>query len=128
MPYSPPTSPRVALVAVQLPDADDQAFAASIAERVRLGRTLGVEMVATVTQRRRARAAGTVVVSGKLFELKALAGQVLRAETPEGEDDPKGEDEDEEKDEDEDEDEDEEKDEDEDEEKNEQGEETAPPA
>ena len=67
-------------MAVQLPDADDQAFAASIAERVRLGCTLGVEMVATVTHRRRARAAGTVVISGKLFELKALAGQVLRAE------------------------------------------------
>ena len=54
MPYSPPTSLRAAFVAVQLPDADDQAFAASIAERVRLGRTLGVEMVATVTRRRRA--------------------------------------------------------------------------
>jgi len=128
MPDSPPTSPCAALVAVQLPDADDQAFAASIAERVRLGCTLGVEMVATVTHRRRARAAGTVVISGKLFELKALAGQVLRAETPEGEDDPKGEDEDEDEDEDADEDADEDEDEDEDAEKNEQTEETAPPA
>src|SRR5205814_905675 len=61
MPYSPPAPLRAALMAVQLPDTDDQAFAASIAEMVRLGRTLGVEVVATVTQRRRALAAGTVV-------------------------------------------------------------------
>src|SRR5205814_1619158 len=81
--YSPPAPLRAALMAVQLPDADDQAFAASIAEMVRLGRTLGVEVVATVTQRRRALAAGTVVGSGKLAELKALAGQAARAETPE---------------------------------------------
>ena len=127
MPYSAPTPLRAALMAVQLPDADDQAFTASIAEMVRLGRTLGVEVVATVTQRRCALAAGTVVGSGKLAELKALAGQAARAETLEGEDDAK--DEDEEKDEDErrtrredEDDEDDEKDEDEDEEKDEEDE------
>ena len=43
---------RAAIVAVQLPDADDEAFAASVAELHRLGRTLGVEVVATLTQRR----------------------------------------------------------------------------
>ena len=38
-----PTVPlRAALVAVQLPDVDDDAFAASLAELRRLGRTLGV--------------------------------------------------------------------------------------
>ena len=118
MPYSPPTPLRAALVAVQLPDADDQAFAASIAEMVRLGRTLGVEVVATVTQRRLALAARAVVGSRKLAEFKALAGQAARAETPEGEDDAKD------KDEDEDEDEDDEKDE----EKDEKTEEAAPPS
>src|SRR5688572_20847544 len=63
---------RAALLAIQLPDADDAAFAASLAELGRLGRTLGVEVVATVTQRRRTLDAGAVVGSGKLDELKAL--------------------------------------------------------
>ena len=63
---------RAVLVAIQLPDVDDDAFAASIAELGRLGRTLGVEMVATLTQRRRTLDPGTVVGSGKLDELKAM--------------------------------------------------------
>jgi GTPase len=61
-------------VAVQLPDTDDRAFEASIAELHRLARTLGLVVVATVTQRREALHAGTVVGSGKLAELEALAG------------------------------------------------------
>jgi GTP-binding protein HflX len=65
---------RAAIVAVQLPDTDDAAFAASVAELHRLGRTLGVEVVATLTQRRPSLHAGTVVGSGKLAELTALAG------------------------------------------------------
>jgi GTPase len=65
---------RAAVVAVQLPDADDDAFAASIAELKRLGHTLGVEIVATVTQRRASLHAGAVIGSGKLAELVALAG------------------------------------------------------
>ena len=63
---------RAAVVAIQLPDVDDDAFAASLAELGRLGRTLGVEVVATLTQKRRALDPGTVVGSGKLEELKAL--------------------------------------------------------
>ena len=65
---------RAAVVAVQLPDADDDAFAASIAELKRLGHTLGVEIVATVTQRRQSLHAGSVIGSGKLAQLVALAG------------------------------------------------------
>jgi GTP-binding protein HflX len=65
---------RAAIVAVQLPDADAEAFAASVAELHRLGRTLGVEVVATVTQRRPSLDAGAVIGSGKLAELVALAG------------------------------------------------------
>jgi GTP-binding protein HflX len=64
---------RAAIVAVQLPDADDDTFAASVAELQRLGRTLGVEVVATVTQRRPALHAGAVIGSGKLQELVSMA-------------------------------------------------------
>jgi GTP-binding protein HflX len=67
---------RAALVAVQLPGVDDTAFAASVAELGRLGRTLGVDVVELVTQKRDALAAGTVVGSGKLAELQRLAGRV----------------------------------------------------
>jgi GTP-binding protein HflX len=45
-----------------------------VAELERLGRTLGVSIVETVTQKRAALATGTVVGSGKLAELQALAG------------------------------------------------------
>jgi GTP-binding protein HflX len=73
-PDETPAPLRAAIVAVQLPDVDDAAFAASVAELHRLGRTLGVEVVETITQRREALAAGTVLGSGKLAELQALAG------------------------------------------------------
>jgi GTPase len=65
---------RAAIMAVQLPDTDDEAFAASVAELDRLGRTLGVEVVTTVTQRRPSLHAATVIGTGKLAELVALAG------------------------------------------------------
>src|SRR4029079_3107968 len=64
---------RAAIVAVQLPDADDDAFAASVAELHRLGRTLGVEVVAPLTQRRPSLHPGAVIGSGKLAELVALS-------------------------------------------------------
>ena len=67
-----PEQPRAALVAVQLPDVDNVAFASSVAELNRLAKTLGVEVVATVTQRRAALHAGTVVGSGKLASLRAM--------------------------------------------------------
>jgi len=72
---SPPVPLRAAVVAVQLPGVDDQAFAASIAELRRLGRTLGVNVVATVTQRRKTMHPATLLGSGKLAELQALAGR-----------------------------------------------------
>jgi GTP-binding protein HflX len=65
---------RAVLVAVQLHDVDDVAFAASVAELHRLARTLGLTVAATITQRRRAFHAGTVVGSGKLKDLQALTG------------------------------------------------------
>jgi GTP-binding protein HflX len=65
---------RAALVAVQTPDVDDAAFTASIAELRRLGRTLGVDVVETVTQKRASLHPGTVLGSGKLATLQALCG------------------------------------------------------
>src|SRR5205814_10129090 len=70
---SSPTPMRAALVAVQLADVDDEAFAASVAELHRLGRTLGVTVVASVIQRRASLHAAAVIGSGKLAELVALA-------------------------------------------------------
>jgi GTP-binding protein HflX len=72
---SPPVPLRAAVVAVQLPGVDDQAFAASIAELRRLGRTLGVNVVATVTQRRKTLHPAALFGSGKLAELQALVGR-----------------------------------------------------
>src|SRR5450432_987599 len=89
---------RAALVAVQLPGVDDAAFAASVAELHRLGRTLGLVVVHTVTQKRRALEAGAVLGKGKLAQLKALAGTASAEEAGDDEDD----DEDDERDEDED--------------------------
>jgi len=72
---SSPVPLRAVVVAVQLPGVDDQAFAASIAELRRLGRTLGVNVVATVTQRRKTLHPAALFGSGKLAELQALAGR-----------------------------------------------------
>ena len=76
---SPPVPLRAAVVAVQLPDADDDAFAASVAELHRLASTLGVQVVATVTQRRQTLHPGAVIGSGKLEELVALAAPAGQA-------------------------------------------------
>jgi len=84
----PATGPvRAALVAVQLPGVDDAAFAASVAELERLGRTLGVSIVETVTQKRAALATGTVLGSGKLAELQLLAGGAPADDAEDGDDD-----------------------------------------
>src|SRR5450432_4620949 len=93
-----PVPLRAALVAVQLPGVDDASFAASVAELHRLGRTLGLVVVQTVTQKRRALEAGAVLGKGKLAQLKALAGTASAEEAGDDEDD----DEDDERDEDED--------------------------
>ncbi len=61
---------RAALLAVQLPGVDDQAFAASIAELHRLAQTLGLEVAESVTQKREALDPAAVVGSGKLAELQ----------------------------------------------------------
>jgi GTP-binding protein HflX len=62
------------LVAVQLPDVPDPEHAADLAELARLVKTLGYEVVATVSQRRTALSRAAVLGEGKLTELAALTG------------------------------------------------------
>src|ERR1700710_1369161 len=73
METKPPT-PLAVLVGIQTPDTDDVAHAASLEELVRLVKTLGYEVVGTVSQKREGTGAGLVLGSGKLAELAALTG------------------------------------------------------
>jgi GTP-binding protein HflX len=71
-----PAEERKSAVAlgVQLPGVSDQDHTASLLELARLGKTLGVDVVAQVTQRRPRLDTGSVVGEGKLRELAALTG------------------------------------------------------
>jgi GTP-binding protein HflX len=62
------------LVGVQLPGVSDEEHEGDLAELGRLVRTLGHDVIATVTQRRESLAAGTVLGEGKLKELAELTG------------------------------------------------------
>jgi GTPase len=62
------------LVGVQLPEATDEAFESSLVELERLADTLGLEVIARVTQRRASLAPGAVLGEGKLRELAAFTG------------------------------------------------------
>jgi GTP-binding protein HflX len=66
--------PRAILVGVQLPDVDDVAHTASLAELGRLVKTLGYEVVATVSQKRAGIDSSTVLGKGRLEELAAMTG------------------------------------------------------
>ena len=63
---------KAAVVAVQLPDVSDEEFGESLTELGRLARTLGLELTATLTQKRSHFEPGHYVGAGKLDELKAL--------------------------------------------------------
>jgi GTP-binding protein HflX len=69
-----PPIPRAILVAVQVPGVDDVAHAASIEELGRLVKTLGYEVVGTISQRREEIGGGTVLGKGRLEELAAMTG------------------------------------------------------
>jgi GTP-binding protein HflX len=69
-----PPVPRAILVAVQTPDIDDVAHAASLEELGRLVKTLGYEVVGTVSQKRDGIDGGTVLGKGRLEQLAALTG------------------------------------------------------
>jgi GTP-binding protein HflX len=66
--------PRAVLVAVQLPGVSDEQHAADVAELGRLVKTLGLVVVAQVTQRRERISPATVVGEGKLRELANWTG------------------------------------------------------
>src|SRR3982074_2034558 len=69
-----PPVPRAILVAIQIPGVDDVAHAASIEELGRLVKTLGYEVVGTISQKRDDIGGGTVLGKGRLEELAAMTG------------------------------------------------------
>lgn len=69
-----PPIPLAILVGIQTPDVDDVAHEASLEELGRLVKTLGYEVVGTVSQKREGTGAGSLLGSGKLAELAALTG------------------------------------------------------
>jgi GTP-binding protein HflX len=66
--------PRAILVGVQIPGVDDVAHAASIEELGRLVKTLGYEVVGSISQKRDEIDGGTVLGKGRLGELAAMTG------------------------------------------------------
>jgi GTP-binding protein HflX len=66
--------PATVVVAVQLPGVDDGELMSSIAELERLAKTLGLDPIARVTQRRAKLAPGVVLGEGKLKELADWTG------------------------------------------------------
>jgi GTP-binding protein HflX len=69
-----PERPRAVLLGVQLPNVSDEEFASSLAELGRLAKTLGLDVVGRVTQRRGRLATGAVVGEGKLKDLAKFSG------------------------------------------------------
>ena len=69
-----PPVPRAILVAIQTPSVDDVAHAASLEELSRLVKTLGYDVVGTLSQKRDAIDGGTVLGKGRLAELAAITG------------------------------------------------------
>jgi GTP-binding protein HflX len=69
-----PPIPRAILVAIQTPAVDDVAHAASLEELSRLVKTLGYDVVGTLSQKREAMDGGTVLGKGRLAELAAITG------------------------------------------------------
>jgi GTP-binding protein HflX len=69
-----PPVPRAILVAIQTPAVDDVAHAASLEELSRLVKTLGYDVVGTLSQKREAMDGGTVLGKGRLAELAAITG------------------------------------------------------
>ena len=69
-----PPIPRAILVGIQLPGVDDVAHAASLEELGRLVKTLGYEVVGTLSQKRDELDGATVLGKGRLEELAAITG------------------------------------------------------
>ena len=73
METKPPT-PLAVLVGIQTPEVDDVAHEASLEELGRLVKTLGYEVVGSLSQRREGTGAGSLLGTGKLAELAAMTG------------------------------------------------------
>lgn len=71
---SPNKKPNALLVAVQLPGVTDLEHRSSIDELARLVKTLGLNVVATVSQKRKSLAASSVVGEGKLKDISRWTG------------------------------------------------------
>src|ERR1035438_8343762 len=69
-----PPIPRAILVGVQTPDVEDVAHAASLEELGRLVKTLGYEVVGTLSQKLDGIGGATVLGKGRLAELAAITG------------------------------------------------------
>ena len=69
-----PPIPRAILIGVQIPGVDDVAHAASLEELGRLVKTLGYEVVGTISQKRDELDGATVLGKGRLEELAAITG------------------------------------------------------
>ncbi len=69
-----PPVPRAILVGVQLPGVDDTTHAASMEELGRLVKTLGYEVVGTLSQKRDEIGGAMVLGKGRLEELAAITG------------------------------------------------------
>jgi LysR substrate binding domain-containing protein/predicted GTPase len=69
-----PPVPRAILVGIQVPSVDDVAHTASLDELGRLVKTLGYEVVGTMSQKRDAIDGGTVLGKGRLAELASITG------------------------------------------------------
>src|SRR5512139_2153450 len=66
--------PPAVVVAVQLPGVTDGELASSIAELERLAKTLGLDPITRIVQRRAKLASGIVLGEGKLKELAEWTG------------------------------------------------------
>ncbi len=66
--------PQAVVVAVQLPGVSDGELESSLTELERLARTLGLDPIARITQRRAKLAPGVVLGAGKLVELAGWTG------------------------------------------------------
>jgi GTP-binding protein HflX len=65
---------RAVIVGVQLPDVSDEEHESSLTELGRLAKTLGLQVIARVTQKRAALSKAAVVGSGKLVEIARYTG------------------------------------------------------
>jgi GTP-binding protein HflX len=66
--------PRAILIGIQTPGVDDIDHAASLEELGRLVKTLGYEVVGTMSQKRAGTGGGTLLGKGRLAELAAITG------------------------------------------------------